>query len=64
MPGDHTHMLSQDQFVNSGDRYHGESDSQYTRRKAMESRMAGYEPTAKPAADPFAGIPQPDEDKW
>lgn len=46
------------------DRYEGESDGQYRRRRRLEERMAAHEPKVKAPADPFAGIPQADDGKF
>ena len=42
------------------DRYHGESDSQYRRRKRLEARMAEHQAKYPVPSDPFQGIPSGD----
>lgn len=46
------------------DRYAGESDGQYKRRKAAERKMAEHKAKYPDARDPFAGIPQDPEYKF
>jgi hypothetical protein len=43
------------------DRYKGETDGAYKRRKAMERKMADHERKYPSRSDPFAGIPQDEE---